>query len=164
MGLLLSKNKKVNYHKLKEGLLRHIAKTAPHFKYDGCSTPIFKDSLFKKSNTSACKIHDYMYRKDNPYTSWCTREVADFLFYKFLLDDGVSPIVALSAYVAVRAFGESAFHRQQIANECGVCVLNSKQGQDMFETNMKKLNQEEDRHTIQKYQMQFETMYPTLSV
>ena len=81
------------------------------FKSDGASVPRFFWRLVFPPGDSramfAAFIHDYLYRK-HPF-GW-TREMADALFYKLLVKDGVPKWRAWLAYKGVRLFGSKAWN------------------------------------------------------
>lgn len=80
------------------------------FKSDGASVPrIFWRMVFPSSDTQALRaafVHDYIYQ-NHPY-GW-TKEQADSLFYRMLIEDGVPKWRAWMAYKGVDWFGSYAW-------------------------------------------------------
>lgn len=84
------------------------------FEYDGASVPrFFRRVVCSPLDPEAARAgcaHDWIYRTQ-PET-WTRRE-ADLMFLCLLLEDGLPPVRALSAYSGVRLFGGVAWRENR---------------------------------------------------
>lgn len=95
-----------------EMLLNGLLLIRAGYAWDGCSGPTWDD----KSNMRAGLVHDALYQMLRegliPTFEGGSREAADNVFHKILLEDGMSKFRAGYYYQAVRAFGKKAASRR----------------------------------------------------
>ena len=99
-----------NIFTLKEDM-HYCGLTVPAgFKSDGASVPrFFWRIVFPPGDQKALRaafIHDWMYRT---HPEGWIREMADMLFLKLLINDGIPKFSAVMAWMGVRLFGGKAW-------------------------------------------------------
>lgn len=99
-----------NVYTLRQDLYVEGLTVPSGFASDGASVPrFFWRVVFPPGDQKALRaafIHDWMYRTHPE--AW-SRESADMLFLKILLDDGMPKLNAVLAWLGVRIFGRSAW-------------------------------------------------------
>jgi hypothetical protein len=72
------------------------------YAWDGCSGPV---PTTKRSARASC-VHDVLYQcMREGLLGQCERAIADKIFYRLLVEDGMSRAIAWGYYMAVRIFG-----------------------------------------------------------
>ena len=99
-----------NVFTLKETLTCEWITVPAGFESDGASVPrLFWRIVFPPGDQKALRaafVHDYIYRT---HPEGWDREMADMLFLKILIDDGVPKVSAVLAWIGFRLFGSAAW-------------------------------------------------------